>query len=253
MARTLPHAIAFFLLAALLLAGCATTTPPAPGEPEARQLYREALQARRGQDYVRALELYEELLARYPFGPYARHARLEIAYVHYRLGEPESAVAAAERYIKLYPRDRHVDYAYYLKGLAREPHAGALERAFGLDPADRDAEAAREAFRHYAELLRRFPRSRYAPDALRRMVRLRNALARHELHVARLYLRRRAYVAAANRAAGLLRRFDRTPSVPEALAVLEEAYRRLGLEDLAEAVRRVREHNRPRWESGGAG
>jgi outer membrane protein assembly factor BamD len=211
----------------------------------ASKLYAEAASDMDSGSYARAIELYEKLEARYPFGRYAMQAQLDVAYAHYRAEEPEEAIAAADRFIKLYPQNPYVDYAYYLKGIVNYNRSvGFLDRYVPTDPSQRDPGAALDAFADFSELVQRFPESKYAADARQRMVYLRNNLARHEVNVARYYMKRGAYLAAANRANYVIERFQRTPAVEDALVVLIDAYRALGEETLASDTERVLAVNR---------
>jgi outer membrane protein assembly factor BamD len=192
-----------------------------------------------------SVELYEKLEARYPFGRYAMQAQLDAAYAHYRAEEPDEAIAAAERFIKLYPQNPYVDYAYYLKGIVNYNRSvGFLDKYIPTDPSQRDPGAALDAFADFSELVQRFPDSKYAEDSRQRMVYLRNNLARHEVNVARYYIKRGAYLAAASRANYVIERFQRTPAVEDALEVLIEAYRALGENKLAADAQQVLEVNR---------
>jgi outer membrane protein assembly factor BamD len=138
-----------------------------------------------------------------------------------------------------------VAYAYYIKGLARFPHWGFLEKFFELDLAQRDQQSLTESFRSFSELTKRFPDSRYAADARQRMIFLRNALARNQMYAAKFYMQKGAYEAAANRAKYVVEHYDRTPSVPGALEVMAQAYDHLGMPKLAEDTRRVLKLNFP--------
>jgi outer membrane protein assembly factor BamD len=211
----------------------------------ASKLYAEAASEMDSGSYERAIELYEKLEARYPFGRYAMQAQLDVAYVHYRADQPDEAIAAADRFIKLYPQNPYVDYAYYLKGIVNYNRSvGFIDRYVPTDPSQRDPGAALDAFADFSELVRLFPDSKYAEDARQRMVYLRNNLAKHEVNVARYYMKRGAYLAAANRSNFVIERFQRTPSVEDALEVLVDAYRALGEEKLASDTQRVLEMNR---------
>ncbi len=240
-----PFLLLAVCLAAALAAGCAGDAALQGELGSAARLYEEGRKALRDGYYEIAIEKFEELETRYPFGEYAQLAQLDMAYAYYKSENPASAVAVAERFIKTYPRHPQVAYAYYLRGLANFNVAGdVFDKWLQEDPARRDPRPAREAFAHFAELVRRFPDSPYAADARLRMLYLRNFLARHELHVARFYMRRGAYVAALNRAKYVLETYYQTPSVPEALSLMAEAYERLALPRLAEETRRVLELNR---------
>jgi outer membrane protein assembly factor BamD len=212
----------------------------------AEKLYSEAKDNLDSGNYEQAVKLYEKLEARYPYGRYAQQAQLEIAYAYYKDSEPAQAVTAAERFIKLHPNHPSVDYAYYLKGLANfieDP--GWTGWVSGEDLTERDPKAARESFESFKELVTRFPDSRYAPDSVARMQYLVNALASHEIHVARYYMKRGAYVAAANRVQYSLKAYPRAPANEEGLVIMISAYDKLGLKDLRDDAERVMKQNFP--------
>jgi outer membrane protein assembly factor BamD len=236
------------LLLASLLGGC-SLLPDKIDETKdwsAQKLYTEAKAALAEGNWERSIDLYEKLEARYPFGRYAQQALLESAYAYYKSGEPDSAISAVDRFIKTYPRHPNLDYAYYLRGLVNFTRGDTfMDRVLPRDPAERDAGATRQAFFDFAELVKQFPESRYAKDASQRMIFLRNNLAQYEMHVADYYMRRGAYIAAANRAKQVIESYQGTPAVPEALAILTQAYRKLGLDDLAADAERVLKMNYP--------
>ncbi|PLY17218.1 MAG: outer membrane protein assembly factor BamD [Sedimenticola sp.] len=206
----------------------------------ALKFYTEASLAMSEGDYETAIKYYEGLEARYPFGRYAMQAQLDVAYAYYKNGEYESSIAASDRFIKLHPRNPFVDYAYYLKGVVNfNRNLSFFSRFFPTDTSQRDASATLSSFNDFAELVRRFPDSEYADDARSRMIYLRNNLAMSELHVARYYMRRGAYVAAANRAKNVVEKYQRTPPVKEALEILVEAYDIMGLTQLSADAQRV--------------
>jgi outer membrane protein assembly factor BamD len=212
----------------------------------AAKFYTEAKKALDEREYDTAIRYYELLEARYPFGQYAQQAELDLAYAYYKSDEPDSAIAACDRFIKIYPINPSVDYAYYLKGLVNyNRELGLVERYLPVDHTQRDPGAARQSFDDFSELVSRFPNSRYAPDARQRMLALRNQMAEYELHVARYYMRRRAYLAAANRASGVVAHYERTPAIPEALTIMVDAYQRLEMTELANDARRVLKLNFP--------
>ncbi len=235
------------LLAVAMGAGCGIFPKADPTvDWSAQKLYTEAKASLTSGDYEQAIKYFRLLEARYPFGRYAQQAQLEVAYAHYKYDEPEAAIAAAERFIQLYPRHPNVAYAYYLKGLANYNRGkGLVERYVPQDPSERDPGAALQAFQDFSELIKRYPDSKYAKDAAQRMVFLRNNLAQHEVHVANYYLRRRAYVAAANRAKYVIESYQRTPAVPEALVIMAKAYKLLGLDQRSNDALRVLRLNFP--------
>src|ERR1051326_7657480 len=212
------------LLAALLLAAVAACSSLNSKEDEtlgwsAQRLYGEAKDAMAGKDWAKAIKYLEKLEARYPYGRYAQQAQLEVAYCHWKDGERASAIAAADRFIKLYPNHPNVDYAWYLKGLINFNDASGFMTAVTTpDMTDRDPKASREAFESFKEVVTRFPDSKYAADSSLRMRYLVNALASHEVHVARYYMKRTAYVAAANRAQYAIQHYPQAPSVEDAMA-----------------------------------
>ena len=210
------------------------------------KLHTTAKEAIDSGNYQKAIKLYETLESRYPFGDYAAQAQLNMAYAYYKNDDSEAALAATERFIKIHPRNPSVDYAYYLKGLINyNRDIGFLERFVPTDASQRDPGSARDAYDNFQELLNRFPQSKYAPDAKQRMIALRNNLAMHEIHIARFYLKRKAYIAAANRAEEVVAKYQRTPAVPYALQVMQEAYDILGLDELANDAARVYAQNYP--------
>jgi len=237
------------LLAATLALGGCGLLPEVQDETagwSAQKLYAEAKDNLNSGNFERAVKLFETLESRYPFGRYAQQAQLDVAYAYYKDNEPISAIAAADRFIKLHPNHPNVDYAYYLKGLANfNDNLGLLGGLVDQDMSERDPRAAREAFAAFKELVTRFPDSKYTPDATARMKYLVNALASNEVHVAKYYIKRRAWVAAANRAKEVVKTYPDAPAVEEALAIMVVAYGELGLADLRADAERVLKLNFP--------
>jgi outer membrane protein assembly factor BamD len=196
--------------------------------------------------YDKAIKIYEALSARYPFGDESAQTQLDVAYAYYKNNDPEAAISAADRFIKINPRSDSVDYAYYLKGLVNyNRDIGFIDRFLPTDASQRDPGNARQALENFSELIRRFPRSKYVADSQLRMIALNNNLAMYEVHVARFYMKRKAYVAAANRAKTVVEKYQRTPAVPYALEVMKDAYTQLDQPDLAQDVARVYDLNFP--------
>lgn len=196
--------------------------------------------------YEEAIGYYEKLEVRYPFGPLAMQGQLDLIYAYYKFDQPASALAAADRFIKLHPRHPNVDYAYYLKGLVRFVGGNSiLDRFVTKDMSEHDSGAVLQSFRAFEELVQRFPESRYADDSRQRMQYLKNLLAMHEIHAARYYMKRGAWLAAANRARYVVENYQQTPAVSDALAVMTIAYREMGLDDLSADAAHVLELNYP--------
>jgi len=245
------HLIGFVLILSLFtLGGCASTKEDEDDHKtwSAERLYKAAKQQMKYNDYELAIEYFETLESRYPFGKLAEQAQLETAYAYFKFQEQDSAIAAADRFIKLHPSHANVDYAYYLRGLAAfHKKDSPLDSIAPQDPSERDPSSARDSFNYFAELVKKFPKSKYAPDAVERMKFQRNTLAKHELNVASYYLKRGAFVAAANRAKYIVENYPQTPAIPPALALLTEAYTKLNMRDLANDAQQVLEMNYPNF------
>ena len=212
----------------------------------AQRLYAEAKDQLNSGGYEKAIKYFETLEARYPYGRYAQQAQLEVAYAYYKDNEPVSAIAACDRFIKLHPEHPNVDYAYYLRGLANfTEDQGLLSRIGDQDMTDRDPKAAGESFDSFQQLVTRFPKSKYTPDALARMKYLVDALASHEVHVALYYYKRGAYVAASNRAQYAIEHYPNSPAIEQALAILVKSYDKMGINDLRDDALRVLQKNFP--------
>jgi outer membrane protein assembly factor BamD len=197
-------------------------------------------------NYGGALKNFNAIETLYPFSQDAEQAKLDSVYAHYRHDELPETVTAAKQFLHLYPRSKHADYAYYMKGIASfETSHGVLAEFLPIDIAARDLSNERAAFEDFSELLVRYPNSQYAPDAKKRMIYLRNMLAKQELSIAHYYLDRGAYVAAANRASYIIDHFNQAPQIVDALALLVKAYRLLELPDLAEQTMKILAENYP--------
>lgn len=217
-----------------LLAACSTTDREEEytSEADLYQTAQEQLERSRWEQAINNLQALEE---HFPFGTYAEQAQLELIYAYHSSDQPELVAATADRFIRLHPQHRNVDYAYYMKGLSSFSEGkGMFERVLPTDLTMRDPGAARESLAHFAQLLARFPDSEYAPDAKKRMLYLRNLLARYEIHVANYYFKRGAYLAATNRGRWVVENFHQTPAVPDALAVMVQGYNLLEMPELAQ-------------------
>ncbi len=213
-------------------------------------MYRNIQRSLRAGSYQEAIKSLQQLESRFPFGRYAEQAQLELIYAHYMSFDMEEARSAADRFIKLHPQHPNVDYAYYLKGLASyNENRGVFDRLVSTDIAERDMTSAHYAYEEFADLLSHLPDSPYAPDAKKRMLYLRDLLARHELYVANFYMERKAYVAAANRARYVIENYSKADCVPDALALMVEANYKLGLKDAANDALEVLAVNFPDYKA----
>ena len=229
----------------ILASGCSKDKNIDDGR-SASEMYDTAKKYLVQQNWGRAVQAYQQLSTRFPFGRFTEQAQLELAYAYYKGGNPEAALSTADRFIRTYPSHPNVDYAYYVRGLTNyDQRVGFMERMMPSRVRDRDQTAARESFRDFDELIRRFPDSRYAPDARQRMVFLRNNLSFYELDVARYYLRRKAYVASANRARYAIENFPGSPELGNALEILHISYTEMGLPELAADTMKVLVTNYP--------
>ncbi|WP_415033356.1 outer membrane protein assembly factor BamD [Azonexus sp.] len=235
------------VFAVIALSACSSTSEyDETAGWSANKLYGEAKEAQAEGAWENAVKFLEKLEARYPYGRFAQQAQLELAYVYWKAGEPGSALAAADRFIKLHPNHPAVDYAYYLKGLVNfNEDLGLISYLNTQDQTERDPKAAREAFDTFKELSTRFPKSKYTPDAIARMNYLVNALASLEVHVARYYFKRGAYIATVNRAQKAMETYPQAPAIEEALYMMALAYDKLGMQDLRDDADRVFKKNFP--------
>ncbi|MEQ1599523.1 MAG: outer membrane protein assembly factor BamD [Methylotenera sp.] len=237
------------LLLALFLQACAIFGDPTELDDtkgwQADRIYQAGAEKMQDKDYDKAIGYFQKLESRFPHGVYATQAQLEIAYAYYKKQDPISCVAAADRFIKLHPNHPNVDYAHYLKGLASFSERGFIEKYTAQEISDRDPKALKLSFAAFKELTDRYPKSRYFKDATQRMVYLVNALSQHEMHVARYYMKRQAYLAALNRAKYVLEYYPNSNSVEEALVVSISAYDYMDLQDLKEDTLRILKANYP--------
>lgn len=243
----LSRLIAAFLIA-IFVSACGTMGegPDETAGWSASRLYSEAREAADDGAWDKAAKMLEKLESRFPYGRYAQQAQLELGYAYWKSGEPGSALAACDRFIKLHPNHPAVDYVYYLKGLINfNEDLGFVGYISTQDPTERDPKAARESFDAFRELVTRFPESKYTPDATKRMKYLVNAMAMQEVHVARYYIKREAYIAAANRAQFAIKTYPGTPAVEEAMYILVLAYDKLGMYDLRDDADRIMRQNYP--------
>jgi outer membrane protein assembly factor BamD len=239
----------FIVLAVSLLSGCGIFSGKEVDETRgwsAQKLYAEARQELADRNWENAIKHYERIESRYPFGRFAQQAMIEVAYAHWKNEDAASALASIDRFVKLHPNHPSADYMYYLRGLINfNDDLGILGFFSGQDLSERDPKAAAEAFVSFKELVTRFPESKYAPDAVQRMNYLVNALASHEVHVARYYMKRKAYVAAANRTQYALKTYPGAPANEEGLVIMVKAYDAMGMTALRDDAERVLKKNFP--------
>ena len=225
----------------IALAGCGTkqdTDPTANWSVD--QFYSEARTELDDGNYLTAIEYYETLESRFPFGKYAMQAQIDVAYAYYKFDEPDSAITALDRFIKLHPRHPGVDYAYYLKGLVNFERGGTiLDVIVARDLSEFDRDLLLRAYNDFKLLTARFPSSVYATDARKRMIFLRNELARSDFKIAAYYASRDAWVAVAGRTRFILQNYQGTDIIKVTLLLQRKAYEELGLDQLARDTQRI--------------
>lgn len=251
MLRVKLSVVSAFILAtgALLLTGCSTTSVDKTAGMSPNKLYAEAKDEMATGQWEKAVPLLEKLEARAAGTPLAQQAQLDKAYAHYKSAEPAQALATLERFMKLHPASPALDYALYLKGIITfNDDLGLLSVVTRQDLAERDQKASKESFEAFKELVARFPDSKYAPDARQRMTYIVNSLAQYEVHVARYYYKRGAYLAAINRAQLTVADYRDVPAIEEALFIIYKSYDALGMTQLRDDAKRVMEKNYPQSE-----
>lgn len=256
--RSTTPAIGLLLILTVALSGCSMfgkskKAKDVEGQPVAT-IYEKAHDQIMAGSYGSAEEEFKRLLAQYPYGPYAEQALLETAYAQYKQNNNDDAISSIDRFLRTYPTNRNVPYMYYLRGLANQSrNAVFMQHVFDLDMSQRDLAAPMQAYNDFGLIVERFPNSRYAGDARQRMIFLRDQFARFELGTAVYYLRRDAWVGAADRAKYLLETYPQSAYQNDAVAVLAEAYTRLGNKPLADDAKRVLAQNDPNhpWLKGG--
>lgn len=243
--RSPSHALTLALLS-LLIAACSSVPKDETAGMSVEKLYSEAKEEAAAGSYERALKLYERLEGRAAGTLLSQQAQLERAYISFRTGDKAQALAIVERFIKLNPTSPAFDYALYLQGVINfNDNLGIFGSLANQDLSERDQQASRDSYQSFKQLSEQFPRSKYTPDALVRMRYIVNSLASYEVHVARYYFRRGAYLAAVNRAQQALQEFQHAPAAEEALALMMQSYDRLGLTQLRDDAGRVLRQNFP--------
>jgi len=233
------------IIASIGLSGCSSNPKKESSEQE---LYEAAKKSIKLRNFPQATLALEELESRFPFGKYAEQAQLDLIYARFSGLDLDGAILACDRFIRLHPQSPSVDYAYYTRGIANYSlDLGISSQYFTMvDVSSRDPGHMRLAFRDFSELLNRFPDSPYASDAQKRMIQIRNNLSQYELHAARYYIKREAFIAAANRAAFVVKNFPNTPATEDALIMMVELYRQLNLPSQADDALAVLKANFPK-------
>lgn len=234
------------LALALTATGCSSTKKDqVPDEPP-EVLYQDAQERLQAGNFIRAAELLEAMDSRYPFGAYSNQVQLDLIYAYYKQDDTARALANIDRFIRLNPNHPSIDYAQYMRGLTNmATDHNFFQELLDIDRADRDPAYARQAFADFRQLLRQYPDSVYAADARARMVSLKNRLAKYDLSVAQFYMKRGAWLAAANRAKFVVQSYPDTNTLQPALQIMTQAYDELGLSEMANHAEAVLKANFP--------
>lgn len=238
---------ASYVLVTLLCCGCSSNPKDEKyNNMAANEIYQQGVKHVRKNRFAQAVDDFEALESRYPFGEYADKAQLGAVFAHYLNEDYAQALPAVDRFLRMYPRHPNVDYGFYMKGLIHFSEAvGFLNRYFPMDRAERDPNPAKKALASFQHLVTHYPDSPYIENAKQRMIYLRNMIAENELYAAKYYLKKGAYLAAATRCNYILVHFDRSPQIEEALAIMVQSYRQLALHDLANDAYHVLSQNFP--------
>lgn len=240
--------VLLLLVLALAMAGCKTFGKRG-NELETlpvEALYQRGVTAIDGGNYSMATDVFTRLIGRFPFGAYSEQSQINLAYSQYKNYRNDDAYSTINRFIRTYPTHKNIDYAYYLRGLINfDRQTDFLSRMVGLDTTRRDQAFLNQSFEDFSELLKRYPQSRYAPDGRQRLIYLRDSMAKSEINIALFYLRKGAYVAAANRARYVVETYPQTVQVGDGLAIMVDSYRALGQTQLADDAERVLKLNYP--------
>lgn len=227
---------------ATMLVACATKVsgPEAFKNYTAKQILADGEKEMAKHNYKEAVKYFEAIDALYPFDPEAKQGQLDVIYAYYKEDDYASTLAASDRYIQLYPVDEHADYAYYMKGLAKfEKDRNWLQKIYTKHSEELDLTNLQESFADFDALIKAFPKSVYAKDAEKRMLHIRELLAKRELQTAIFYFDRKAYIAAANRASYIVKHLEGAPQTADALKIMVKSYRALGADKQANDALRV--------------
>lgn len=224
----------------LVLTGCSSNKDVVPPDNPPSELYATAQQKLQDGNFKGAITQLEALDNRYPFGPYSQQVQLDLIYAYYKSADLPLAQASIDRFMRLNPTHPNIDYVLYMRGLTDMAlDDSALQGFFGIDRSDRDPQHAKAAFRDFNQLIQSYPNSQYATDAQKRLMFLKDRLAKHELAVAQYYTKRGAYVAVVNRVEQMLRDYPDTQATRDALPLMENAYKQLQLNAQADKVAKI--------------
>jgi len=237
-----------FTALVLLLAGCSSSEVELDKVPDksAQALFVDARTSLDNGLYQKAIQILSAIDSRFPFGPISHQVQLDLIYAHYKVGDAAQGVALTDRFLRLNPNNPNIDYVYYMRALINlSTEENLFQDIAGIDRTDRDPTASRDAFDDFKRIITEYPDSKYATDARKRMISIKSRLAKYEIAVANLYLKREAYASAANRGRYVVEYFAPSPEVEPALEIMIECYEKLGLVDLKKNAMQVLAANYP--------
>ncbi len=241
--------IAILAAAMISLGGCASSEDQeakAVANDGVQALYADARESMAIGNYAQAAQTLGMIDSKYPFGAHSHQVQLDLIFAYYKVGKPDQALATIDRFVRLNPNHADVDYAYFMRGVTNmELDNNLFQEILGVDRSDRDPSKSREAFEDFRRLIQKYPNSKYAIDASERMLHIKNRLASYEIAVARYYMRRQAYVAAANRGRYVIENFPDTTQVQPALEIMVSSYNQLNLTELKQNTMRTLRLNYP--------
>lgn len=239
--------VAALLVSMVVLSGCSSSPDDTIQRSTLEVMYDRAQEYLDVGRYADAAQILQQINTSYPFGPYTQQVQLDLIFALYKISDQDRALSIIDRFLQLNPNHADLDYVRYMRALVyQQAEFSLFQDLFNIDRADRSTYYAERAFEEFGELIRRYPNSQYAPDARARMIGLSSRLARHDISVAEYYFRREAYVAAANRARGILEAHPQAPEQRRALEIMVQSYNRLGMTELADDARAVLQENFPR-------
>jgi outer membrane protein assembly factor BamD len=237
-----------FLVLTLGLIGCSSSEPDIDKVPDksAQALFVDARSALDNGLYQKAIQILSAIDSRFPFGPISHQVQLDLIYAYYKSGDADQGIALTDRFLRLNPNHPNIDYVYYMRALINQStETNLFQDLAGIDRADRDPTAAREAFNDFRKVVDEFSQSKYAADSRKRMIQIKSRLAQYELAVAKYYVKRGAFASAANRGRYIVEYFSPSPEVEEALEIMITSYEELGLDDLKSNAKQVLAANYP--------
>jgi len=236
-----------------VLSGCS----PFGGDKEARILVANGLSSKALYELAekkinagsidQGIKQYKTILESYPGSKYAIQARLDISYNLFKQKKYNLSILELNQFIKKYPDLPSTPYAYYLKGVVAEAKSKSILDKLITDSAQRDVDSIQDAYSYYMDLINTFPSSKYSEDASKKLIGLRNTLARHEFYVALYYTGIGSHIAAINRSKFIIENYPNSSSIPDGLDLMAYNYDLINATKLASDIRKVLSSSYPNY------